>query len=129
MLGALCFWIFVYVSGLFPYLGTGRVDNRSVPGVQTNIGSTGVGVRTMLLFKGQTAFFEYKSTSPESEITLDVKPVITLGYSDAMQRVKGNATGIAEFPIEQTGLYRFRHEPALGRRFGRTSYSVSWGAR
>jgi hypothetical protein len=129
LLGVVCLWVFAYVSGLFPYLGTGRVDNRSSPGMQTDIGSTGLGIKTMLLFKGQTAFIDYKSTSPESEITLDVKPVTVLGYSDAMQRVKGEAEGTAEFPIEATGLYKFRHEPALGRRYGRTSYSVSWGAR
>ncbi|MCB2059777.1 MAG: hypothetical protein KDE21_04675 [Novosphingobium sp.] len=129
LVGALCLWLFAYISGLYPYLGTARDDTRSAPGVSTSLGKFGIGVSTMLLFEGQTAFFEYESTSAESEITLDVKPVTTLGYSDAMQRVRGEASGTAEFPITKTGLYRFRHEPALGRRYGQTKYSVSWGAR
>lgn len=129
LVAVLCLWIFVYISGLYPYLGKAGDDNRSSAGVSTSIGKYNYGVGMMLLFKGQTAFFEYDSTSPEGEITLDVKTVSTLGYSDAMQRVKGVKQGTAEFPIETTGLYRFDQEPALGRTFGRTSYSVSWGAR
>jgi len=129
LVGALCLWLFAYISGLYPYLGTGGDDNRSAPGVSTSLGKFDFGLRTMLLFEGQTAFIEYESESPEGEITLDVKPIATLGYSDAMQRVRGQASGTAEFPIAKTGLYTFRHEPALGRTYGRTDYSVSWGAR
>lgn len=129
LVAVLCLWVFVYISGLYPYLGKAGDDNRSATGTSTSIGKYDYGIGTMLLFKGQTAFFEYESTSPEGEITLDVKTVTTLGYSDAMQRVKGVQKGTAEFPIETTGLYRFDHEPALGRTYGRTTYSVSWGAR
>ena len=129
LVGALCLWLFAYISGLYPYLGTARDDTSSAPGVSTSLGKFGVGVSTMLLFEGQTAFFEYESTSPESEITLDVKPVTTLGYSKAMRRIRGEAGGTVEFPIAKTGFYRFLHEPALVRRYGRTRYTVSWGAR
>ena len=129
MLGALCLWIFAYGSGLYPYLGAGHDDNRSSPGTSTSMGAYSFGLGTMLLFEGQTAFFEYNSTSVESDVTLDVKPLTVLGYSDRMQRVRGLAKGTVEFPITQTGLYHFDHEPALGRRYGQTRYSVSWGAR
>jgi hypothetical protein len=127
--GALCLWIFSYISGLYPYLGTGGDDSRSAPGTSTSIGKYDFGLGTMLLFKGQTGFIEYDSTSPEGEITLDVKPLATLGYSDAMLRVKGEASGTFEVPIESTGFYSFEHEPALGGGYGRTAYTVRWGAR
>lgn len=129
LLAALCLWIFAYGSGLYPYLGKAGDNNSSSTGTSTSIGKYNYGVNTMLLFEGQTAFIEYDSTSAEGEITLDVKPVATLGYSDAMLQVKGEAQGSHEVLIESTGLYSFRHEPALGRRYGKTSYSVSWGAR
>lgn len=129
LVAALCIWLFAYVSGLYPYLGSAATDNRSSFGQTTSFSESGFGVETMLLFAGQTAFFEYESTSAESDITLDVKPMMTLGYSPAMQRIRGVAKGTAEFPVATTGLYNFRHEPALGRRYGRTAYSVSWGAR
>lgn len=129
VVAALCVWVFVYISGLYPYLGTAGDDNRSSLGISTSVGGYSYGTSVMLLFEGQTAFFEYDSTSSEGEITLDVKTLNRLGYSDAMQRVKGAQNGIAEFPITSTGLYRFDQEPALGRTYGRTSYSVSWGAR
>jgi hypothetical protein len=68
---------------------------------------------------GQTAFVEYDSTSAESEITLDVKPVATLGYSDAMLRVKGKASGTHEVPIESPDSTAFatsrRWAGALGK--------------
>jgi len=121
--------VFVYISGIFPYLGRAGDENRTSVGVSTSVGKYDFGLSTMFLFKGQTAFFEYESRSAEGAITLDVKPVTMFGYSDSVHRISGKQDGVAEFPIESTGLYVFEHEPALGRGYGRTSYSVSWGAR
>jgi len=129
VLGALCLWVFAYVSGLYPYLGVAGDNNRSGPGFSSSAGKYDFGLGTMLLFKGQTAFIEYDATSAEGEVTLDVKPAGTLGFSDKRIRVKGKAVGTLEVPIESTGIYNFRHEPALGRAYGHTQYSVRWGAR
>ena len=126
---ALCLWVFVYASGIYPYLGEGRVDNRSAPATQTDIASFDLGLSMMVLFKGQTAFFEYDVTSPQSEITFDLRPATHIGYTDRRQRIAGVGTGKVEFPVTNTGLYVFRHEPALGRLHGHTKYTVSWGAR
>lgn len=124
-----CLWVFAYGSGLFPYLGSGEREDHHAPPFQGKPGhSMGFGTNTMLLFAGQTAFYEYESTSAESDITFDVKPLSVLGYSPAMKRVKGVAKGRLEFPIAETGLYNFRFGPALGRPYGTTAYSVSWGA-
>lgn len=129
LLAVLCLWVFAYGSGLFPYLGSSELEDHHAPLFQGKPGySMGFGTNTMLLFEGQTAFYEYKSTSAEGEITFDVKPLSVLGYSPEMKRVKGVAEGRFEFPIAKTGLYQFRHGPALGRRYGTTAYSVSWGA-
>ena len=126
---AIGLWVLVYGSGLFPYLGSGELEDHHAPPFKGAPGySMGFGTNTMLLFAGQTAFYEYKSTSPQSEIVFDVKPLSVLGYSERMKRVNGVAEGRIEFPITQTGLYTFRHGPALGRRYGTTAYSVSWGA-
>ncbi len=126
---ALALWVFAYGSGLFPWLGSGELEDHHAPPFKGAPGySMGFGTSTMLLFEGQTAFYEYDSTSPEGEITFDVKPLSVLGYSARMERVKGVAKGRIEFPITATGLYKFDHGPALGRRYGTTAYSVSWGA-
>ena len=126
---ALCLWIVAYGSGMVPWLGSARVDETIAPFTTTRVGNMSFGLGTMLLFKGQTAYYDYNSSDPHGEITFDVKPLSVLGYSRAMVRVKGARQGRLEFPIAHTGLYRFQHEPALGRRYGRTAYTVSWGAR
>jgi hypothetical protein len=125
----LCLWVFAYGSGLFPYLGSGELEDHHAPPFKGAPGyNMGFGTSTMLLFRGQTAFYEYDSTSPQGEITFDVKPITVLGYSERMERVKGVAKGRIEFPITATGLYKFEHGPALARPYGTTAYSVSWGA-
>lgn len=125
----LALWVLAYGSGLFPYLGSGELEDYHAPPFRGEPGyNMGFGTSTMLLFEGQTAFYEYQSTSPQSDITFDVKPLSVLGYSPAMKRVKGVASGRIEFPIAKTGLYNFRHGPAMGRPYGLTAYSASWGA-
>ena len=127
---ALSLWVFVYGSGLFPYLGSADIENTSAPPFGGEPGySISFGLGTMLLFEGQTAFYEYESTSDKSEITFDVKPLTVLGYSENMHRVRGKGSGTIEIPITKTGLYNFRQGPALGRPYGKTAYTVSWGAR
>jgi hypothetical protein len=127
LVAALSLWVFSYASGIFPYLGTAEIDQTSGRGI-TSGSDASFGLGTMLLFEGQTAFFEYESTSAESEITFDVKSPATLGYSPEMRRVSGAGSGRIEIAIAQTGFYNFRHEPALTGRHGRTAYRVSWGA-
>ncbi len=128
-LAALCAWIFVYISGLYPYLGTAGDNNRSSFATSTSVGKYNFGLSTMLLFKGQTAFIEYKATGEDGKVSLDIGPSGSLGYSDSRIRVKGKQTGTLEVPIESTGLYDFEHEPSLGRGHGHTQYKVRWGAR
>ncbi len=126
--GALCLWILAYGSGLFPYLGWGRAQNQTEFAVSVDVASFNLGVPYMLLFEGQTAFYEYSSHSEESRITFDVKPVMTIGYSDQVQRVSGEGSGRVEIPITSTGLYRFKHEPAMARGHVYTHYHAVWGA-
>ena len=126
--GALCVWIVAYGSGLLPYLGWGRAQNNTEFAMSMDFGSISIGLPWMILFEGQTAFYDYASYSEESAITFDVKPFFTLGYSDNMQRVTGEGSGRIEVPITHTGIYTFRHEPALARGHVYTHYSTVWGA-
>ncbi len=125
---ALCLWVFAYVSTLFPYLGWGRAQNNTEFATSVDLASFNVGVPYMLLFEGQTAFYDYTSHSEESRITFDVKPVFTIGYSDAAQRVSGEGSGRIEIPITKTGLYTFKHEPSMARGHAYTHYDTVWGA-
>ena len=93
-----------------------------------DFGSISIGLPWMILFEGQTAFYDYASYSEESAITFDVKPFFALGYSDNMQRVAGEGSGRIEVTITRTGIYAFRHEPALARGHVYTHYSMVWGA-
>lgn len=124
----LSIWVFCFYSGLIPYLGSGKVNDYAGPGFSSALGSFSIGTKTMLLLKGQNAFIEYRSTSPQSEMAFDVKPLTTLGFSDRMQRIHGTGSGRVEFPIQKSGIYRFRTRPAPARSFGRSAYTVSWGA-
>ena len=126
--GLLCLWAFAYVSTLFPYLGWGRAQSAKQSIVKTNVGSMNIGMPYMLLFEGQTAFFDYTSYSEGSRITFDLKPVFSVGYSDQMKRVSGSGSGRVEITVPRTGLYQFRHEPSLTRGDGVTHYDTVWGA-
>ncbi len=125
---ALCLWVFAYVSTLFPYLGWGRAQNNTEFATNVDIGTMDIGMPYMLLFEGQTAFYEYDSYSEEGQITFDVKPVFSIGYSEQMQRVSGEGSGRIEIPITKTGFYTFRHEPAMARGHVYTHYDTVWGA-
>lgn len=126
--GALCLWVFAYVSTLFPYLGWGRVQNNTEFATSVDIATFNLGMPYMLLFEGQTAFYDYSSHSEESAITFDVKPVMSIGYSDRMQRVSGEGSGRIEIQITQTGLYKFEHKAATARGHVYTHYDAVWGA-
>ena len=126
--GALCLWVFAYISTLFPYLGWGRVQNNTEFATSMDFATFNLGMPYMLLFEGQTAFYEYDSHSAESQITFDVKPVLSIGYSEQMQRVSGDGAGRIEIPIRRTGLYRFKHEAATARGHVYTHYDAVWGA-
>ena len=124
----LSLWTFAYVSGLFPYLGWGRVQNNTEFATSMDFASFNLGIPVMLLFEGQTAFYNYDSYSEESSMTFDVKPFFEIGYSDRAEHVRGGGEGRAEFPITSTGLYVFQHRPTIARGHVYSHYTVSWGA-
>jgi len=126
--GLLCLWAFAYVSTLFPYLGWGRAQSAKATIVKADVGSMNLGMPYMLLFEGQTAFFDYTSYSEGGSITFDLKPAFSVGYTDQKQRVRGAGSGRVEITVPRTGLYRFRHEPSKIRSDGFTHYDTVWGA-
>ncbi|MGB5723655.1 MAG: hypothetical protein WBM39_04510 [Parasphingorhabdus sp.] len=123
-------WIFVYISGLFPYLGFEQRSEQYFPGGKTSLnGIPAFGTKTMLLFAGQTAFIDYDiETSGQGGIYLDVKPFYHLGFSGNEQKLNGSQNGRVEFPIEQTGIYQFRSATGYFGTDHRISYKLSWGA-
>ena len=122
-------WLFVYISGIFPYLGSAERSERLGMGISAKSDSGGFGMSRMLLFAGQTAFIDYNVKSDTGgEVWIDIKPLTTLGYSDNVQKIRGNASGRYEFVVPSTGVYEFDHEFSLNGTGGATHYSVSWGA-
>lgn len=127
--GALCIWVFLYISALFPYLGYAERGERLGPGFSVNSGVGEYGVSRMLLFEGQTAFIDYDVQSDSGgRVYLDIKPVTTFGFSDHMQYAEANTTGRYEYVIPATGVYEFDHDFSLNGIRGSTQYTASWGA-
>ncbi|MEL7189119.1 MAG: hypothetical protein AAGK17_06165 [Pseudomonadota bacterium] len=130
IVGALAVWLFLYISTIFPYLGYSSQNETLGPGVSLSAGSKDVGLTTMLLFEGQTAFIDYEVASTENgKVILDVKPISTFGFSENKQDIEAGTKGTYEVEIEKTGLYEFRHDFSLNGISGTTEYRVSWGAR
>lgn len=127
--GVHCLWIFLYVSTLFPYLGTSTKGETKFVGGSLDTGMPTIGTQRMLLFKGQKAFFEYKVNSTDGGgVRFDVKPVMKFGFSDQTQVISDNQSGRIEFEVQETGFYKFYHDFSLNGVSGSTSYSASWGA-
>ncbi len=128
--GVLCLWLFLYISTIFPYLGSASRSENLGPGVSLNAGSGNFGLSKMILFEGQTAFFDYKIDSTDAgAVRLDVRPFTTFGASENLKVIEGTGQGTVEFVVTKTGLYEFRHDFSLNGTSGRTEYQVTWGAR
>ncbi|MDJ0643602.1 MAG: hypothetical protein QNJ15_12365 [Erythrobacter sp.] len=129
VIGVLCLWMFLYVSTLFPYLGTASKGETKFPLGSVDASMPTIGTERMLLFKGQTAFIDYNVNSSDGGgVHFDVKPVMQFGFSDQTQVIRGNQSGRIEFEVKETGFYRFYHRFSLNGLSGSTSYSASWGA-
>ena len=126
----LCAWLFVYISGLFPYLGRADRGERLGLGSSVQSNASPFGLKRMILFKGQVAFFEYDVRSETGgQIMLDLKPFPDPNFTDGMQKIAGPAQGRAEFVVQETGVYEFYHDFSLNGTGGSTQYGVAWGAR
>jgi len=125
----LCGWVFLYVSTIFPYLGTASKGETLFAGGSLDSGIGTIGTERMFLVKGQTAFFNYTVNSSDGgAVRFDVKPVLKFGFSDQAQLVEGDRSGRIEFEVRETGFYRFYHDFSLNGISSSTSYSASWGA-
>ena len=128
-------WAFGYGSTLTPWLGYADRTQEQVGfariGVEKGYSpgdTTGFGLTTMWLAKGQRAFIDYEvDSSAGGGVILDINRREAFGFSPRRKLIRGSAKGSLEFTVPEAGLYRFHHDFAVGG--GRTRYKVTWGAR
>jgi hypothetical protein len=127
MLAVIAIWLFGYISTIFPYLGT--YHYRYADGV---IEQHDIGLRNVMLFKGQTAFLEYDIDSPdrpEGKIYIAIKPWRPLGSGSNKLAVQGRKKGVLTMPVNKTGYYTFYSRIGVAGRRKNLQYTVTWGAR
>ena len=121
-------WLLGFVAGFTPWLGYRDYDFRS--GVVDTSSDSGVGTSAMLLMQGQTAYIDYEvDGDPGEAIYLDVAPWPAIKFSERMRVATAGQSGRAEFPIAETGLYRFKITPTPSSYRDTLRYEVSWGAK
>jgi hypothetical protein len=128
-----CALVFVstgYAIGLIQTLG---FENRRITfsGFASGTGGGGgFGLKTMLFFKGQTAFVDYDVEIREGAFRLVIDKY--LGGMESprhTEEISSSGSGEAAFPIPETGVYSFRFDGSPRGNGYDLSYSVRWGAR
>lgn len=128
-------WLFLFVSGLFPWLGYAEGSSRhGTAGVRVRDDS-GIGMPAMFLVKGQKAVWDYDVTV-EGDDGLILRVSKTPPQPDFIVktlRIEQSAKGQFEVVAPATGLYGFEHELLpIGTLFGpakpgSTRYRLRWG--
>ncbi|QJB68326.1 hypothetical protein [Parasphingorhabdus halotolerans] len=127
----LSIWLFVYISGLFPYLGyEHRTHHYHKFSSNEGVVSSSLGPNSMFLVKGQTAFYDYdmKVTKQTSGMWLDIRPIYEIGISDNAKWIHGDQQGRWEYEVPETGVYSFKHDVNHRAFDSKVTYDVSWGA-
>lgn len=118
-------WLLAYISAAFPYLGTYSYSNKDSSWTSTE----SFGLRSMILFEGQTAFIDYDlkaKKGPFAQAYVDIAPWPGLKGSSRQLHLNGNNNGTLSFIVPKTGVYTYRTRISLGEV---VSYSSTWGAR
>jgi hypothetical protein len=131
--GILSIWIFVYVSGLYPYLGY-ITHTNSYSGIFMKRDS-GLGtfkVPRAYLFKGQTIFIDYK-VQVEGEgsvrIALEGGPSYKLAFWPRTHfDVKGSSKGRLYYVVPENGFYNVEANAFQWKGKYHISYTLNWGA-
>jgi hypothetical protein len=126
-------WVFVYISGLFPYLG--RIEHiNSHSGIFSNRDSS-LGtfkVPRAYLFKGQTVFIDYLAeVEGESSVRiyLEGAPGYRLGFWPHTHfDVKGNGKGRLYYTVPESGFYNVEANAFAWKGNYRINYTIAWGA-
>jgi hypothetical protein len=128
-------WLFLFLSGLMPWLGTAEGSSRhGTAGVRVR-GDSGFGLPAMFLFKGQRAVWDY-DVIVEGDDGLILRVGKTPPQPDfivKMLRIEQSAKGRFEVIAPATGLYTFDYELVpIGALFGpaksgSTRYMLRWG--
>jgi len=128
-------WLFLFVSGLMPWLGYAEGSSRhGTAGVRVRDDSS-FGMPAMFLVKGQKAVWDYDVTI-EGDDGLILKIGKTPPQPDFIVRtlrIERSAKGRFEVVAPATGLYSFDHELLpIGALFGpakpgSTRYRLYWG--
>lgn len=132
LIGA-CALVFVatgYAIGLFQTLGYEK-HSITFSGFASGTSSGGgFGLKTMLFFKGQTAFVDYDVEIREGAFRLVIDKY--LGGMDSprhTEEITASGSGEATFLIPETGVYAFRFNGSPRGNGYDLTYSVRWGAR
>jgi hypothetical protein len=127
VLAIIAIWLFGYISTIFPYLGT--YHYRYADGIRDE---HDIGVRNMLLFKGQTAFLEYDINSAdrsEGKVYIAIERWRPLGNASDKLEIQGRKKGVLTMPVNKTGFYTFYSGIGIMAYRQNLKYTVTWGAR
>ena len=127
-------WMFVYVSGLFPYLGHSSGTHETAFG---GLGRTDVHIGTakpwqghvVPMLKGQTVFVDYDVKIDSGYASLS----ITQGYISLRQlkhiELRGTTHGRLSVKADSTGFYRIQMRPLADdlKTPSKLTYRFSWG--
>lgn len=132
---ALSLWMFVYVAGLWPWLGWAEGSAKHGTSGARIAESTALGLPAMYLAEGQTAVWDYQvRVTGDAEILLKVGKVVPQpDFIVKVQRIRASGTGRFIVTAPTSGFYSFDHELApVGGGFGRVApgsiyYRLYWG--
>jgi hypothetical protein len=130
-------WVFVYISGLFPYLGYksgGLISSPSGIGrVQYGVGDNDqLQTHRMFLVGGQTAIVDYDVTVRKGQLSVSLHPgMMAIGPALLQQGIATTGAGRIAVKVPSTGLYTLTFRPTYRLNSGTmqtdVSYTLWWG--
>ncbi|MCP1335048.1 hypothetical protein [Futiania mangrovi] len=133
--GAVGTVVFVYLSGIFPYVGreSGRLEGPAAAAhYQAGfVPSETLGLKTFYYLSGQTVFVEYDAAIAAGALRLTV---MREGMPESLREhvVTASGRGLFVVPIASSGLYTIGVAPVPSPEdaaLPRLAYTVHWGAR
>jgi hypothetical protein len=128
-------WLFLFLSGLMPWLGTAEGSSRHGKAGARLRDDSSLGLSAMFLIKGQKAVWDY-DVAVEGDDGLILRVSKTPPQPDFIVktlRIEQSAKGRFEVIAPATGLYTFDYELVpIGALFGpaksgSTRYMLRWG--
>jgi hypothetical protein len=133
----LSLWVFVYISGLFPYLGYKSGGHQTLPGPVGRV-SYGIGdndhmqAHRIFLFAGQTAIIDYDVSVRKGQLKISVQEgFLPVGPKLVEQGIAATSTGRVAVKVPNTGIYTIYFRPTYRLDTPDTaadvSYTLWWG--